>query len=90
MEEVRWYLIIIFASIVFISFNARAMFSTLEETIRHVSFQVASVITTTGFATTDFDLSPRIFTYDSGYFNVYWRLCRKYTVVESRFPDLFY
>ena len=58
MEEVRWYLIIIFASIVFISFNARAMFSTLEETIRHVSFQVASVITTTGFATTDFDLWP--------------------------------
>ena len=34
------------------------MFPTLEETIRNSAFTVASIISTTGFATADFDLWP--------------------------------
>ena len=36
----------------------RGYYGTLEETVRHAAFQVGSIITTTGYATTDFDLWP--------------------------------
>ena len=57
-EELRTYLGIIFVSIVLITWNLSGYYDTLEETIRHVAFQVGSIITTTGYATTDFDLWP--------------------------------
>ena len=38
--------------------DIRPLYSTLEETIRHAAFQVSSIMTTTGYATTDFDLWP--------------------------------
>ncbi len=57
-EELRLYLGFIVASILMISINTRHMFSSLGETVQQVSFQVATIITTTGFATTDFDLWP--------------------------------
>ncbi len=57
-EEARTYLIIILVSTAIIVWNVRDMFSTLGETIRHAFFQVGSVITTTGFASTDFNGWP--------------------------------
>ena len=45
-------------SIILIVLNLRGFYGTLEETIRHAAFQVGSIITTTGYATTDFDLWP--------------------------------
>lgn len=57
-EELHVYLGIVFASIVMLTLNVRGMYDTLGETIRHAAFQVASIVTTTGFATTDFDLWP--------------------------------
>ena len=33
-------------------------YATIEETVRHAAFQVSSIITTTGYATTDFNLWP--------------------------------
>ncbi len=57
-EELRTYFGIVLGSIVLIVWNLRGVYGSLEETIRHASFQVASIITTTGFATTDFDLWP--------------------------------
>ncbi len=33
-------------------------YATVEETVRHAAFQVSSIITTTGYATTDFNLWP--------------------------------
>lgn len=57
-EELRMYLGFIVGSIVLITINTRGMFHSLGETIQQVSFQVATIITTTGFATTDFDLWP--------------------------------
>ena len=57
-EELRAYFGIVLVSIVLIVWNLKDYYSTLGETIRHVAFQVSSIITTTGFATTDFDLWP--------------------------------
>ena len=57
-EELRTYFGIIFVSILLITLNVRHLYPTLEETVRHAAFQVGSIITTTGYATTDFDLWP--------------------------------
>ena len=57
-EEVRMYFGVILASILLIALNTRGLYSSLEETLRHTAFQVASIITTTGYATVDFDLWP--------------------------------
>ena len=57
-EEVRLYFGIILASILLVVLNIRHLYPTLEETVRHAAFQVGSIITTTGYATTDFDLWP--------------------------------
>lgn len=56
IEEVRWYLAIIFGSVAVITWNVRSLYPTFSETLRHAFFQVGSIITTTGYATTDFDL----------------------------------
>lgn len=57
-EELRLYLGIVLGSILLIAFNVRGLFSSWEETFQQVAFQVATIVTTTGFATTDFDLWP--------------------------------
>ena len=57
-EEVRLYLGLIVGSILLITINLGSYYGSLGETIRHAAFQVSSIITTTGFATTDFDLWP--------------------------------
>ncbi|MDD6037454.1 MAG: TrkH family potassium uptake protein [bacterium] len=57
-EELRTYLGIVLGSIVLIMINLRGYYSSFGEALRHVAFQVASIVTTTGFATTDFDLWP--------------------------------
>ena len=57
-EELRLYVGVIFASVLLIVLNIRPLYGTLGETVRHAAFQVSSIITTTGFATTDFDLWP--------------------------------
>lgn len=55
MEEVRAYFIIIAASILIIVLNLMQTMSNFWDALRHASFQVASIITTTGFASLDFD-----------------------------------
>ncbi len=57
-EELRAYFIIMLSAIVLISFDIRNYFGTAFETFRHVAFQVSSVMTTTGFSTTDFNQWP--------------------------------
>ena len=57
-EELRLYVGLAVVSVVLIVLNIRPMYGSLEETIRHAAFQVSSIMTTTGFATTDFDLWP--------------------------------
>lgn len=57
-EEMRVYLGIILAAILLIVWNARACFGSLFEAFHHSAFQVASIITTTGFSTVDFNAWP--------------------------------
>ena len=57
-EELRLYVGLVVGSTALIAWNIRGLYGTLEETVRHAAFQVGSIITTTGFATTDFDLWP--------------------------------
>ena len=60
MEEVRCYLGIILATTVFITFNIRNLYGSFGEALRHAAFQVGSIITTTGYATTDFNTWPEV------------------------------
>ena len=57
-EELHWYFGIAFISIVLVAINVRGVYSSWGETIRHSAFQVATFMSSTGFATTDFDLWP--------------------------------
>jgi len=57
-QELRTYVGIVLGSIALIAWNVRGLYGSLEETVRHAAFQVASIVTTTGYATTDFDLWP--------------------------------
>lgn len=59
-SELWAYLGVIAASIFIISINCAALFDTVAESIKHSAFQVGSIITTTGFATTDFDKWPEL------------------------------
>ena len=57
-EELRLYLGVVFGSILLITLNIRGLYDSIWDSLRHASFQVSSIITTTGFATADFDLWP--------------------------------
>ena len=57
-EELRLYIAIVLVSIGLIVWNLWGFYPTAAETVRHAAFQVGSIITTTGYATTDFDLWP--------------------------------
>ncbi len=60
IEEVRWYFGIIFAAIIIITINIRGYFENILIALNHAAFQVGSIITTTGYSTTDFDLWPQL------------------------------
>ncbi len=57
-EELRTYLGVFAAAVFLIVLDIRDMYPTLEESFRHASFTVCTLITSTGYATTDFDLWP--------------------------------
>ena len=57
-DELRFFLVIVFASIALISLNIRGLYSSIGEAVRHAAFQVGSIISTTGYASTDFNLWP--------------------------------
>ena len=60
-EELKYYLLMIGVSIVFITINILDFNGgNIGESVRQSSFQVASIITTTGYATVDFNLWPTL------------------------------
>lgn len=58
LEEVRTYLSIICISVILICSNIYHIYGNLEVSFRHAFFQVASLMTSTGFATVDYDIWP--------------------------------
>ena len=57
-EELRAYLGIVAAAIALITGNILHLYGSVFKAFRYASFQVASIITTTGFVTANFDLWP--------------------------------
>lgn len=57
-EEVKWFLVIVFSSAALIAWNIRHGFHNILMAFHTALFQVATVISTTGFATADFNLWP--------------------------------
>ena len=57
-EELRWFGIIVAASVCIIAVDIFASFQSVGLSLRHALFQVSSIISTTGFATVDFAQWP--------------------------------
>ena len=60
MSEVKTFIFIVAIVIAIVTVNVYPLFETVGEAIRHSAFTVASLISTTGFATVDFDLWPML------------------------------
>lgn len=58
--EFNLYLGIVLAAILIITVNISGMYGGFVQALRHSSFQVSSIISTTGFSTTDFNLWPTL------------------------------
>ena len=58
--ELWVYIGIVAVSVAIIATNTFSIYNSIGETVRHSAFQVASLITTTGFSTADFNLWPSL------------------------------
>ena len=59
LEEVRWYFLFFVVAIACITTELVAHGESFGHALQQVSFQVASIMTTTGYATADFNLWPQ-------------------------------
>ncbi len=59
-EELWTYIGVVVVSIAVITLNTYSIYSGISESLRLSAFQVASIITTTGYATADFNLWPQL------------------------------
>lgn len=58
-EELRVYLVIVVLAVAIITLQIYNLYATFEEGFRHAYFQVASIISTTGYSTTDYVTGPQ-------------------------------
>ena len=58
IEEVRWYLIILFMAAAAITVQIRGSYGSIYSAAHDATFQVVSIMTTTGFSVTDFNTWP--------------------------------
>ncbi len=59
-EELWTYILIILTATGIITYSTYGIYNNIGDTLRHSFFQVSSIITTTGYATTDFNLWPSL------------------------------
>lgn len=59
LEEVRWYFLIFAGAVLLISLNLTAAGAPFLHSMQQAAFQIASVMTTTGYATADFNQWPQ-------------------------------
>lgn len=57
-EELRAYIMIVAVAVLAITANIVSMYGSVWTSLRHAFFQVSSIITTTGYATVDFNTWP--------------------------------
>ncbi len=60
LEEVRWYLILYFSAVLLIALSLTNQSGGFLHNFQQSAFQVASIMTTAGFSTTDFNLWPEL------------------------------
>lgn len=58
IEEVIWYTILFAAATILITIDIFPLMGTVGSSLKHSAFQVASIMTTTGFSTVDFNDWP--------------------------------
>lgn len=58
-DELRFFLGVVAAATVLITLDIRPLYTSVWESLRYAVFQVASIISTTGFGTADFALWPQ-------------------------------
>jgi trk system potassium uptake protein TrkH len=58
--ELRTFIAVVGTVMLVVTLNTRGLFDSLGEAVRHVAFTVASLISTTGFATENFDAWPEL------------------------------
>ena len=59
-EELRWFLVILALSLIVVVGGILPLYDSFASALRYGSFQVASIVSTTGFATADFSRWPMI------------------------------
>ena len=59
-EELRVYLSLLLGAVLVIAVNITKMYGSFSEALHHSFFQVSSVMTTTGYSTTDFNAWPEL------------------------------
>lgn len=57
-EELRWFGVIVLAATVLVTLNILPLYGGIFEALRYSSFQVASIVSTSGFITANYDLWP--------------------------------
>ncbi|MBE6647505.1 MAG: TrkH family potassium uptake protein [Ruminococcaceae bacterium] len=57
-EELIWYTGIVIGSTAIVTYNIYSIYGDFAESLKQAFFQVSTVITTTGFATADFNIWP--------------------------------
>lgn len=58
IEEVRWYAILYAAATILIAVDVFQIMGSVGASVKHAAFQVATIMTTTGFATVDYNQWP--------------------------------
>ena len=59
-DEFKWYFCIIFVSVLLVFISTINIYNNIEETFRHSFFQVASIISTSGFTTANYITWPTL------------------------------
>ena len=59
-DELRFFLAVVAVSITVISISIASQFASVGDAVRAAAFQVASIISTTGFSSADFNLWPEL------------------------------
>lgn len=57
-DELRFFVIMVALSVAAIAWNLRTIYDGVGECVRYAAFQVASIVSTTGFASANYDLWP--------------------------------
>ena len=57
-DELRFFLIMVAVSTAAIAWNIREIYDTVGDCVRYAAFQVASIVSTTGFSSANFELWP--------------------------------